>query len=83
MEEEKILRSCRGCGEEIDIEDYYPSRARKSDWLCPKCCQEGNKQYMLKRRIREYLEMGFSLPGSAGTINGGTRATDDREVTGD
>ena len=83
MEEEKILKSCRGCGTELEVGGYYPSRARKSDWLCPKCCQEGNKQYMLKRRTREYLEMGSFLSDGARATNGSAEITDDREVTGD
>ena len=69
MNGEKNLKICRGCGTELEVGGYYPSRAKRNDWLCPKCCQEGNKQYMLNRRIQEYL---------------GTRVmNDDAEVTSD
>lgn len=64
MEDEKFLKPCRVCGGETDVKNYYPSRVKKSDWLCPKCCQGENKQYKLKHRAQEC----FSLD-SGGAVN--------------
>lgn len=33
-----INKICRVC-KEIPKKGFFPSRARRYDWLCPRCCQ--------------------------------------------
>jgi len=43
-----VNRSCTKCGE-VPERGYYPSRAEKHDWVCPKCSYIRKRKYEQKK----------------------------------
>jgi hypothetical protein len=43
-----IKKLCRCCGK-IPPKGFFPSRARRYDWLCPRCCMnQANERRAIK-----------------------------------
>lgn len=40
----KVDKPCTLCGK-VPKEGYYPSRAEKHDWVCPKCSYKRKRKY--------------------------------------